>query len=213
MDFDFKWFDFAAMAILGLSGVMGFARGLIREVFTVIAFIAGILAALFLIITGTLQPLVEQVTPLRGVVAMLAGGLGVFLLVFIAITLVTSQLAKSVHQSTEVGNFDRSAGLAFGILRGILVVAVLFVLPLRLLPPSPSTDLFQKDVTEAVTFPIYRATTDAMVALWPPARERLDDILKQHPIPPADGTSEAAAPIPDAGSGEPAPDNPPAKQN
>ncbi len=49
MEFDFKWFDFAAMAILGLSGVMGFARGLIREVFTVIAFIAGILAALFLI--------------------------------------------------------------------------------------------------------------------------------------------------------------------
>ena len=31
MDLGFTWFDFAALVVLGLSGVMAFARGLIRE--------------------------------------------------------------------------------------------------------------------------------------------------------------------------------------
>ena len=39
MDLGFTWFDFAALVVLGLSGVMAFARGLIREVFSIIAFI------------------------------------------------------------------------------------------------------------------------------------------------------------------------------
>ena len=51
-------------------------------------------------------------------------------MVFIVITVITSTVAKTAHQSTEIGSFDRAAGLAFGILRGVLVVS-LFVLLMR----------------------------------------------------------------------------------
>ena len=44
MDLGLTWFDFAALAVLGLSGVMAFARGLIREVFSIIAFIGAAIA-------------------------------------------------------------------------------------------------------------------------------------------------------------------------
>ena len=91
---------------------------------------------------GRGYPFVEEFTPLSSVLAPLAAGLLIFLAVFISITLVTSTLAKSAHQSTEIGSFDRAAGLAFGVLRGVLVVA-LRVLLLRQAPqerPRPPSN-------------------------------------------------------------------------
>ena len=117
MDFGFTWFDFAALVVLGLSGVMAFARGLIREVFSIIAFIGGAIAAVFF--ASMLRPMVESFTPLSGPLASVAAGLLIFLVVFIVITVITSTVAKTAHQSTEIGSFDRAAGLAFCILRGV----------------------------------------------------------------------------------------------
>ena len=74
MDLGFTWFDFAALAIVGLSAVMAFARGLIREVFSIIAFIAGLLGALVGFFMGITRPVVESFTPLSGFIADLAGG-------------------------------------------------------------------------------------------------------------------------------------------
>ncbi|HRE42977.1 MAG TPA: CvpA family protein, partial [Terricaulis sp.] len=128
MDLGLTWFDFAAFAVLALSGVMAFARGLIREVFSIIAFIGGVLAAIFFY--PMLAPIIERFTPLSGLLAMFAAGLAIFLWVFIIITVAVSTLAKSVHQSTEIGSFDRAGGLAFGVLRGVIAVAVFFVMPL-----------------------------------------------------------------------------------
>ncbi len=85
--------------------------------------------------TEVVTPTVQSVTKLDGWVASFAAGLLLFLVVFIAITVVTSAVAKTAHQSTEIGSFDRAAGFAFGILRGVLVVA-LFVLFVR----STTTD-------------------------------------------------------------------------
>lgn len=193
MELGFTWFDFAALVVLGLSGVMAFARGLIREVFTVIAFIGGIIAALFLNLIGMLQPIVENFSPLRGLPAMLAGGLGVFLIVFITITLITSTIAKTAHQSTEIGSFDRAAGLAFGILRGVVFIAVFFVLPVKLWVPNDSALPIRNDIAEARTYPIYSAVADAMiavaVAIAPDVRRRIDGIWEEQrresvPIPP-----------------------------
>ncbi|MEZ5972464.1 MAG: CvpA family protein [Hyphomonadaceae bacterium] len=110
MDFGLTWFDFAAFAIVGLSAVMAFARGLIREVFSIIAFIAGLLGALVGFFMGITRPVVESFTPLSGFIADLAGGLFIFLVIFIVITVVTSSVAKQFHQSTEIGSFDRAAG-------------------------------------------------------------------------------------------------------
>lgn len=198
MDFGFTWFDFAALAVVGLSGVMAFARGLIREVFSIIAFIGGILAALFL--NGYVAPLVEQFTPLSGFLANLAAGLAIFLLVFIGVTVVVSSLAKTAHQSTEIGSFDRAAGLAFGIIRGVLFVSVLFVLPIRTYlasNPDTQTNPFLEAVRGARTFPIYDGVAGALEAFLPEARQRVRDTFdrpqgESAPIPPEDAAPEPA---------------------
>ncbi len=196
MDLGFTWFDFAALVVLGLSGVMAFARGLIREVFSIIAFIGAVIAAVFF--AGMLSPLVESFTPLSGPLASVAAGLLVFLIVFIVITVITSTVAKTAHQSTEIGSFDRAAGLAFGILRGVLVVS-LFVLLMRqttAADPATPADPMQDAIRGARTYPIYSGVASALEAVLPQARERARDIIDRRngesaPIPPAEPETQA----------------------
>lgn len=200
MDLGLTWFDFAAFAVLALSGVMAFARGLIREVFSIIAFIGGVLAAIFFY--PMLAPVIERFTPLSGLLAMFAAGLAIFLLVFIIITVAVSTLAKSVHQSTEIGSFDRAGGLAFGVLRGVIAVAVFFVMPLRYqegIEPGARPDPIREDIQNARTYPMYESVAKLLEAVLPVARERAGDLYQRQrgesaPIPPA----EPAEPAPEA---------------
>jgi membrane protein required for colicin V production len=196
MELGFTWFAFAALAVVGLSAVMAFARGLIREVFSLIAFAAGGIAGYFF--AGLVAPFVERFTPLEGFLAAVAGGLLIFLVVFIAITVVVSTMAKTVHQSTEIGSFDRAAGLAFGVLRGVLFVAIFFILPLRLVGQDSQTpaDPMQDAVRGARTYPIYDSVASALEAVLPRAGARARDILDRQqgesaPIPPAEPEPEA----------------------
>lgn len=207
MDFGLNWFDFAALAVLGLSGVMAFARGLIREVFSIIAFIGGGFAGVFF--ASALAPFVASVTPLDGWLAALAAGVLIFLVVFIVITLVVSTVAKTAHQSTEIGSFDRAAGLAFGVLRGVLFVS-LGVLVMQQATDSGAApaasdparcraayDALQGDIRCARTYPIYGSVAAGLGAILPRARDRVRDIIDQRdresaPIPPA----ESAPPPP-----------------
>jgi len=196
MDLGFTWFDFAALVVLGLSGVMAFARGLIREVFSIIAFIGAAIAAVFF--AGILRPMVESMTPLSGPLASVAAGLLVFLIVFIVITVITSTVAKTAHQSTEIGSFDRAAGLAFGVLRGILVVS-LFVLLMRqtTVDTTQPADPMQDAIRGARTYPMYDAVASALEAVLPQARQRAHDIIERQrgesaPIPPAQPAPQQA---------------------
>jgi len=196
MDLGFTWFDFAALVVLGLSGVMAFARGLIREVFSIIAFIGAAIAAVFF--ASMIRPFVESITPLSGPLASVAAGLLIFLVVFIVITVITSTVAKTAHQSTEIGSFDRAAGLAFGILRGVLVVS-LFVLLMRqtAVDDGASTaDPLQDAIRGARTYPIYDGVASALEAVLPQARDRARDIIQHRegesaPIPPAEPETQA----------------------
>lgn len=199
MDLGFTWFDFAALVVLGLSGVMAFARGLIREVFSIIAFIGAAIAAVFF--ASMLRPLVEAITPLSGPLASVAAGLLIFLVVFIIITVITSTVAKTAHQSTEIGSFDRAAGLAFGILRGVLVVSLFVLLMRQTTAESPANpaDPMQDAIGGARTYPIYSSVASALEAVLPQARDRARDIIDRRegesaPIPPAEPETQAPPP-------------------
>jgi membrane protein required for colicin V production len=199
MDLGLTWFDFAALVVLGLSGVMAFARGLIREVFSIIAFIGAVIAAVFF--AGMAAPIIESVTPLSGLLSTLAAGLLIFLVVFIIITVITSTVAKQAHQSTEIGSFDRAAGLAFGILRGVIVVAlfVLFVRQTQFADPNAPPDPLQEGIQGARTYPIYEGVAKGLEAILPQARQRTRDIIngqkgESAPIPPAEPAPQAPQP-------------------
>jgi membrane protein required for colicin V production len=192
---ELTWFDLVALAIVAFSGVMAFARGLIREVFSIVAFIGAAIAAIF----GAehVRPIVENVTDLDGSLATLAAGLLIFLGVFVAVTILTSVIAKQAHESTEIGSFDRAAGLAFGLLRGVLVVGIIVLLlrqttdDARVAPQAA----IPESIAGARTYPIFESVAVTLEGLLPQARARARDIIERRagesPQSPPGSTPEA----------------------
>lgn len=189
MVFGLTWFDFAAFIVVALSAIMAFARGLIREMFSIIAFIGAAIAGVFF--SPMFQGMVENLTSFRGSPARLAAGIAIFLIVYIAVTVVTSAVAKTVHQSTEIGNFDRAAGLVFGVARGV-VIGALLVLFLRNNIDNPTNpgESMPEDIASARTYPIFEGVAVAFETTLPQAQLRARDILEggsqaeSTPIPP-----------------------------
>lgn len=186
------WFDLAAIGIVAFSGIMAFARGLIREIFSIVAFVGAAIAAVFFAEPG--RALMEQFTDLDGNIAAVAAGLLIFLVVFFGIMLITSMVAKTAHQSTEIGSFDRAAGLAFGVLRGVLVVA-LFVLLMRQTTDSPIVSpqaAMPAAIAGARTYPIYEGVAITLERFLPQARQRASDIIERRRHPESSATAPAA---------------------
>ena len=86
-------FDLFALLVLFVSGILALMRGFVREALTIAAFVAAALAALWSrpVFAGLLEGLVGS--PLIANTIALAG---VFVLVYLAVSFVTSSLQRPV---------------------------------------------------------------------------------------------------------------------
>jgi len=113
------WFDYAVIAIVGLSVLLAVMRGIVRE----IAALAGWAAALVLsslFAQGLAQWLPASLSPmLRVVIAYLVIFLGVLLLSGLA-----GLLLAKLFRVAGLGFTDRAVGALFGLVRGVLIVFV-----------------------------------------------------------------------------------------
>lgn len=122
MDAGFSGFDLFAIAVLFISGVMALMRGFVREALTVTAFVAAALAALWTrpVFAGVLAgPMGDPVW------ANAAAMITVFLLVYLAVSFVTSSLQKNVKRGDDVPTLDRTLGFVFGVVRGLVLLGLL----------------------------------------------------------------------------------------
>ena len=113
------WFDYAVIAVVGLSVLLAVFRGVVRE----IAALAG-WAAAFILSGMFAQPLAQELPAalsplLRAVIAYLVLFLSVLLLSGVAGIL----LAKLFH-AAGLGFTDRAVGALFGCVRGVSIVFV-----------------------------------------------------------------------------------------
>jgi membrane protein required for colicin V production len=127
-------FDYIALAILIVSGLIGLARGGAREVITVLAFLAAVvLAVLGLRLTGPLARHWLHPPFLANAVAILVG----FSVVYIALRLAGSRLTRPLSgKSQALTMVDRAAGVGFGLLRGVLALGVLYLVFNAATPPE-----------------------------------------------------------------------------
>lgn len=113
--------DFAVLAIVALSTLFAFVRGVVRELLAIVSWIAGVVAALaFGDEVAAILPGMEGSPAARQVVA--------FALIFVGVlvlgALVAFLLSKLVH-AVGLGFVDRFLGAVFGLARGVLVVLIL----------------------------------------------------------------------------------------
>lgn len=114
-------FDYLVLAIIGISAVLGFMRGLIKEVLSLVAYVAAFIAALWWgpVVSLWLGPWVSN-DLLR---VVLAYGC-VFILVLLLVGLVNVTLTTLIDR-TGLSPADSGMGALFGVIRGLFFVLVL----------------------------------------------------------------------------------------
>lgn len=118
------WIDWAFLALLAVSTLAGFMRGLIREALGLAAWIVALLAARLFAepVAELLSGLIDN-PDMRLVLA--------FVLVILGVVLLCGIIIRMVHAAVEwvgMGFFNRLAGACFGAARGAAVLVVATVL-------------------------------------------------------------------------------------
>lgn len=114
----FAGFDYAVLAVMALSAMLGLWRGVVSEMLALLAWLAGFFAARTwggaaadALATWLRDPALRQIL---GFVAMFAATL----LLFAVVRFVVTRLLRAVG----LGLVDRFLGMLFGLMRGLLIV-------------------------------------------------------------------------------------------
>jgi membrane protein required for colicin V production len=131
------WVDYVIVGIIALSALIGLARGLIREVISLVVWVAALGAAWFFYepVAGQLEPWIS--TP------SLRIGAAVLMLVFAVLIAgsIIGYLLATLVDKTGLSGTDRLLGLVFGAARGaVLVALVVFLASLTPLTEDPWWD-------------------------------------------------------------------------
>lgn len=171
--------DIIVLSILLVSVLVSFFRGFIKEVLTIAGIIGGAFSAWAFggSLTPTFRgwmvdPEAEEPEKLWGIVpwtfiADTLAYLSVFLIVMIALSVISHVLSRFV-ESVGLGPVDRTLGIFFGLLRGFLLIGLLY-LPFYLeLDEEKKEEWFG----DSVTMPYVERTSEFLEAFLPEKIER-----------------------------------------
>jgi membrane protein required for colicin V production len=158
----FQILDFVLFGIMIVSALLSLARGFTREVLSLLAWGLAAAAAYF---ATKQQPLMDLVLPhvSKPVIAQIAVAATAFILVLIIVSVISVKISDRVVDS-RVGAFDRTLGFFYGILRGLVLVSIAYLFYGWLLPVDRQEDW----VRNAVSLPVIRSVSNAMLGLMPP---------------------------------------------
>jgi membrane protein required for colicin V production len=148
-------YDVIILVILGSSALIGFVRGALREVMTVLAFVGAVAASLFALrVTGPIARHLIEPAWAGAVAAVLV----VFVAAYIVIRVLGAGLQNRVHQTTALGAIDRSIGVGFGLLRGLVAIGV-FHLVFHAATPE---DRVPQWISHATLYPLSKTCAKAL---------------------------------------------------
>ena len=164
-----EWVDIIIIAIISISGVLGFFKGFIREVlFVVAAIVGGVLAFNFAILPEYWVPYREWGLSGLNITSHDLSYVISFILIILSTLLLGQMLASALtyfydSKNAERGflGWNRLFGLLFGLLRGALIVVVLT----SLAGLTPLTDKLQW--TEAKIAPIFEDISGKLIQQLP----------------------------------------------
>ena len=116
--------DYVFLVVVGLSGLMAVLRGFLSEIIGLLGWVSAFLAASRF--SGTVSPYLDQWIHQPSITGPLAFGL-----IFIATLVLFGLLGKLLkHLAGQVGlsTSDRILGLGFGLVRGVFILMMGFVL-------------------------------------------------------------------------------------
>ena len=175
--------DVILAGIMLLSGLLALIRGFIREALGLVA-----LALAIMVTVATHEPATsfasQYLSPIE--VAEVAAGLGVFIVSWFIFAVILRQVGKLLAEVAP-GVINRSLGFAFGVLRGLVIVAVIYMVFDKVLPGDEQKPDW---ITNARFKPMVEATSDYIAQYLP---ESADALLEENSqTAPIAGQPEAA---------------------
>jgi membrane protein required for colicin V production len=126
----FTIIDAVVAVVILLSAILAYSRGFVREGLSIAGWIAA--AVLAYMFAAPARPLIAQIPVIDGFLsdscelATIGGFAAVFALALIVFSILTPLFA-SVVQRSALGGIDQGLGFLFGVARGVVLVAVAFV--------------------------------------------------------------------------------------
>jgi membrane protein required for colicin V production len=159
----FSFVDLLVVGVLVISAGFAAYRGFVQESLSILAWAAAAFAALYF--GPSIVPLLKGA--LSGWAAMIVAYAGPFLVVVIPLSFVSFRFAENVRQS-PVHALDRTLGLVFGVIRGLVIVAVVYLI-FSILVPIPRQPTW---MTQARLLPLIQESSEVLLAMIPEQKTR-----------------------------------------
>lgn len=162
--------DGLLLAIMFISAVLAMIRGFVREVLSIVSWVAAAAAA-FLLYERVL-PYAKQYIP-QELVAAGVSAAAVFLVTLVIVSYITMRISDFVLDS-RIGALDRTLGFVFGAVRGLLLVVVAMMFFNWFVQPDQQPEW----VLDAKSRPILLSIGERLVSVLPedPEKAILDRI-------------------------------------
>lgn len=156
--FSFQWIDLVVIAVVLASAIFALYRGFVAESLSIFAWAAAAFATLYF--APSAAPLLTG--SMSAVAAQIVAYIGVFLVVLIPLSFLSARLAENVR-SSSIGPLDRSLGAVFGVVRGLILIAMAYILFTLIVPVKKQPNW----VAHAWTLPMVQDTGDVLLSLIP----------------------------------------------
>ncbi len=136
----FQILDFVLFGIMLISGLLAMARGLVRELLSLAAWGLAIVASYYALHNKQVMDLAgHYFDPNKPIMAQVAVGAGAFVVVFIFLSLIGMRMSdRSV--ASGFGVVDRTLGLIYGGVRGLVLVSVCYIFYVWAVPGDRQED-------------------------------------------------------------------------
>jgi membrane protein required for colicin V production len=159
MNLSVTFLDCLVVLVIAVSAGYAAWRGFLSETLSIFAWVSAAFACLYF--GPYIVPLARSLiaTPW---IASLVGYAAVFLAVFIPLSFMSHRFSESVKHS-PIGPLDRALGVAFGVVRGLVLVGLAYLaftyfVPIRQHP---------RWLTEARLLPAIQSTSETLLSLVP----------------------------------------------
>jgi uncharacterized membrane protein required for colicin V production len=152
-------FDLIVIILVLLSAGLGFLRGFCNEIFTIFGWIGAVLATILLTPVSR-EFLRTQIH--NKILADLATASIIFIVTMVIFSVISHYATKSL-QGSKLNAVDRTLGFAFGVLRGVLFIGLMFLLIAWIYAPDNRPDF----VKGAKTRPILESAAHLVQFILP----------------------------------------------
>lgn len=119
-----NFLDLIILGVIGLSTLLAFSRGFIKELLSILGWIGAVIATVAFFAPGRIM--VRQFIP-NELLADITTGIGIFVVTLVLCGMLNHWISAQVR-GNGLGALDRSLGLVFGLVRGSVIVCAAFVL-------------------------------------------------------------------------------------